>query len=240
MVQALVLYDVHIGQRNWNAYTPFGEARMNNHTQVAKFLSECFTPSHLGSTSKAQQNPALLQHGDSHAAPLEAWDREIEEKRKGWDKAWDDGKQEVYYYNVDTGETSATAPCRASAARVEQLRSGAKVTYRRKVAAVKGDSLVGLADYRDAFEEEQEELDHQKLTHKAATAIQSGWRMHFAQTIASHMRLEHRYNTHVPGEIGKCDSAWSSTILRKVSPQPYPEGADGVWQVAAVCPGIFN
>lgn len=29
-------------------------------------------------------------------------------------QAWDDGKQEVYYYNVDTGETSATAPCRAS------------------------------------------------------------------------------------------------------------------------------
>lgn len=39
MVQALVLYDVHIGQRNWNAYTPFGEARMNNHTQVRLWLS---------------------------------------------------------------------------------------------------------------------------------------------------------------------------------------------------------
>lgn len=34
MVEALVMYDVRIGQRNWQELTPFGEARMNNHTEV--------------------------------------------------------------------------------------------------------------------------------------------------------------------------------------------------------------
>ena len=28
------MYDVRIGQRNWQEYTPFGEARMNSHTEV--------------------------------------------------------------------------------------------------------------------------------------------------------------------------------------------------------------
>lgn len=32
--------------------------------------------------------------------------------------------------------------------RVEELREGTMVVYRRKVAAVKGESLVGLSDYR--------------------------------------------------------------------------------------------
>lgn len=34
MVETLVAYDVRIGQRNWKELTPFGEARMNNHTEV--------------------------------------------------------------------------------------------------------------------------------------------------------------------------------------------------------------
>lgn len=38
MVQALVAYDVHIGQRNWNELTPFGESRMNNHVEVGVWL----------------------------------------------------------------------------------------------------------------------------------------------------------------------------------------------------------
>lgn len=32
--------------------------------------------------------------------------------------------------------------------RVEELREGAEVEYLRKVAAVKGESLLGLSDYR--------------------------------------------------------------------------------------------
>lgn len=38
MVQALAAYDVHIGQRNWNELTPFGESRMNNHVEVGILL----------------------------------------------------------------------------------------------------------------------------------------------------------------------------------------------------------
>lgn len=34
IMNVLVAYDVHIGQRNWQNYTPFGEARMNNHSEV--------------------------------------------------------------------------------------------------------------------------------------------------------------------------------------------------------------
>lgn len=34
IVKALVAYDINIGQRNWQEYTAFGEARMNNHTEV--------------------------------------------------------------------------------------------------------------------------------------------------------------------------------------------------------------
>lgn len=36
----------------------------------------------------------------------------------------------------------------SQADRVEELRKGAMVEYRRKVGAVRGESLVGLSDYR--------------------------------------------------------------------------------------------
>ena len=32
--------------------------------------------------------------------------------------------------------------------RVEELREGSEVAYQRRVAAVKGESLVGISDYR--------------------------------------------------------------------------------------------
>lgn len=34
------------------------------------------------------------------------------------------------------------------ASRVEELREGSKVAYQRRVAAVKGESLVGISEYR--------------------------------------------------------------------------------------------
>ena len=34
-------YDIRIGQRNWQEYTPFGEARMNNHSEVRHGRKRC-------------------------------------------------------------------------------------------------------------------------------------------------------------------------------------------------------
>ncbi|CAM9682445.1 unnamed protein product [Scytosiphon promiscuus] len=205
IVQALVAYDIHIGQRNWQEYTPFGEARMNNHLEVAEFLSASFI--RLGETvpvtadrnikeidgELAGEDPA--ERADSQRqreVDKEEWDREMQEKAYGWDKEWDEEKQRFYYFNAGTWETSYLAPFKMTAERVEELREGAMVTYVRKVAAVKGESLMGLSDYREAVEDEKADLNNHMLRFQAATVIQSGWRARGARQQATQLRKELR------------------------------------------------
>lgn len=42
------------------------------------------------------------------------WDRELDDKTKGWEQAWDENSQSFYYFNQDTLETSFAAPFKAS------------------------------------------------------------------------------------------------------------------------------
>ncbi|CAM9103917.1 unnamed protein product [Ectocarpus sp. 13 AM-2016] len=195
VVRALVEYDVRIGQRNWQEYTPFGEARMNNHSQVAEFLSASFVrlaSKGLGnngaSTTSAKLDDAQQQQQGGYEA--RGWDKEMEDKVQGWETEWDQDKQRFYYVNAETRETSYTAPFKISADRVEELRGGAEVEYLRKVAPVNGESLLGLSDYREAFEEEKTELDSQKLRHQAVVVIQSCWRARMARIEANRCRKE--------------------------------------------------
>ncbi|CAM9113012.1 unnamed protein product, partial [Hapterophycus canaliculatus] len=205
IVQALVAYDIHIGQRNWQEYTPFGEARMNDHLEVAKFLSASFVrvgnagtvtkdsadslnKSDLISDKPAEGGDSQLQREGSN----EGWDREMQEKAYGWEKQWDEERQRFYYFNAESWETSYTAPFKISAERVEQLREGTEVEYLRKVAAVKGESLMGLSDYREAVQDEKAELNKQILRSKAATKIQSIRRARGARKEAEHLRKKLR------------------------------------------------
>lgn len=48
----------------------------------------------------------------------------------------------------DSGSTSSFCFFLLQADRVVELRAGAEVEYLRKVAAVKGESFLGLSDYR--------------------------------------------------------------------------------------------
>eukprot|EP00903_Cladosiphon_okamuranus_P012921 g12064.t1 len=206
VVRALVAYDVRIGQRNWQEYTPFGEARMNNHSEVADYLSASFvrlggkgkckgisslesSSTIIGGGTSAESEDVELQpeHGGKAG-----WDREMEEKTEGWAKEWDEERQRFYYVNLETLEATYTAPFTISADRVEELREGAEVGYRRNVAVVKGESLLGLSDYREAFQDEKLELDAHKLKQEAATIIQSGWRVLMATQRANHIRVQHR------------------------------------------------
>ncbi|CBN73906.1 ankyrin 2,3/unc44 [Ectocarpus siliculosus] len=216
IVRALVEYDVRIGQRNWQEYTPFGEARMNNHSQVAEFLSGSFVrlggkgPSLGGnngaSTTIAELDDAQQQQQGGNEA--RGWDKEMEDKVQGWETEWDQDKQRFYYVNAETGETSYTAPFKISADRVEELREGAEVEYLRKVAPVNGESLLGLSDYREAFQEEKTELDTHKLRHQAAVVIQSCWRARMARIEANRRRKERRcasvINRQMRRFLGRC------------------------------------
>ncbi|CAN0540134.1 unnamed protein product, partial [Ectocarpus sp. 12 AP-2014] len=116
----------------------------------------------------------------------------MEDKVQGWETEWDQDKQRFYYVNAETRETSYTAPFKISADRVEELRGGAEVEYLRKVAPVNGESLLGLSDYREAFQEEKTELGSQKLRHQAVVVIQSCWRARMARIEANRRRKERR------------------------------------------------
>eukprot|EP00904_Undaria_pinnatifida_P002822 jgi/Undpi1/12540/HiC_scaffold_6.g02209.m1 len=203
VVEALVMYDVRIGQRNWQEYTPFGEARMNSHTEVAEFLKASFT--RLDNTPTERKNlpcTTLAEvRGQADRLDEPAWDREIEEKATGWEQTWDEDSQRFYYFRRDTWESSFGAPFKISANRVEELREGSAVAYQRKVAAVKGESLVGLSEYREAFEEDKTELDLQRAKHKAATAIQAAWRARMSRQVASHLRLNQRCAITIQREV---------------------------------------
>ncbi|CAM9361651.1 unnamed protein product, partial [Ectocarpus fasciculatus] len=201
IVRALVEYDVRIGQRNWQEYTAFGEARMNNHCEVAEFLSASFVRlggkglslgGNSGGSTKIAELDDVQQQQQQVGTEGRGWDKEMEDKVQGWETEWDQDKQRFYYVNAETLETSYTAPFKISADRVEELREGAEVEYLRKVAPVNGESLLGLSDYREAFQEEKTELDTHKLRHQAAVVIQSCWRARMARIEANRLRKRRR------------------------------------------------
>ncbi|CAM9603324.1 unnamed protein product, partial [Discosporangium mesarthrocarpum] len=168
IVKILVDYDVRIGRRNWAELTPFGEARMNCHREVASFLAESFTPAELDESHEAK------------AADV-TWDEELTRQEQQWEQDWDKEAQAYYFYNRGTGETSVKAPFLATTERVENLRLGADVAYHKRIAPVTGESIVGLSDYRDFFVGENIELKQQRKEHHAATKMQNVWRMRMSK-----------------------------------------------------------
>lgn len=58
-MQILVAYDVHIGQRNWQELTAFGEARMNGHAKVASMATLSYRPMLAGSSRHLSHTDSL-------------------------------------------------------------------------------------------------------------------------------------------------------------------------------------
>lgn len=71
-----------------------------------------------GGRGDESEEGAELQQGGGGGGGKAGWDKEMEEKVEGWEKAWDEEGQRFYYVSVETLEATYTTPFKISVSRL--------------------------------------------------------------------------------------------------------------------------
>ena len=176
-LQAICVYDKHIGRLNYQHQTPLGLAKFHNAVECRDFLEKHY-------------RMVEVEGGRNEIGEI-WWDRDLDQVNEDW-KVVVGFLGEREYVNKTTGERSLVPPSYPSRVVSSKANDGAQLPLQKAVVLVgaEGENTLTRHTYKEEYASFKGEIEELAAVHDGATQINKYARRKLAYMEAKRIRLE--------------------------------------------------